>query len=251
MGCCSSNSASSKLKKQKEKLQTIEAQNQAIEGQMEQLNSPTPVDPKVANGSPELTNLKSTIDSRFNKLEKVIERMHSDFKFTNRDGIVDNLGDRNENMKDPNKSLSLDFKEEKAKHNINVDEFVWKDLLNETSMSLRRMSIHQENLQSNDEIFDENANKGTANLEQMRYFCSNENIIVNHNDIKMSMNTLRNFPPESAMRINSTYNSKRLETKEISKTLNANDILDDEQARRMYSEVRSAMIKPQKVAIST
>ena len=115
-------------------------------------------------------------------------------------------------------------------------------------MSVGQMSMHQDIPPSNEEIFDEKSNKGTANLEQMRYFCSNENIIVNHNDIKMSMNTLRNFPPDlkSSARINSTYNSKRLETKEIEKTLPANDILDDENARKMYSEVRSAMIKPQK-----
>lgn len=110
------------------------------------------------------------------------------------------------------------------------------------------MSIHQEAQQSQDEVFDENANKGTENLAQMRQFCSNENIIVNHNDIKMSLNTLRNLPPDlkSSARINSSMNSKRLETKEIEKTLPAHDLLDDENARRMYTEVRSAMVKPQR-----
>ncbi len=66
----------------------------------------------------ELTNLKGTIELRFNKLEKTVEKMHNEFKLKLFDGIVDNL-EEGEGGKNVNGSLSLDY--EKEKPNLKKD----------------------------------------------------------------------------------------------------------------------------------
>ena len=57
-----------------------------------------------------MTNLKTTIDLRFNKLEKTVENLHNDFKLKLFEGIIDNMKGENNQI---NESLDLDFAKEK------------------------------------------------------------------------------------------------------------------------------------------
>lgn len=81
----------------------------------------------------DITNLKSTIDSRFNKLERNVEKIHNDLRNKLFEGVVDNLGDRN-GQYHPNDSLSLNFEREVITKNNdyrkNSDEAPWKDVHN-------------------------------------------------------------------------------------------------------------------------
>lgn len=58
----------------------------------------------------DITNLKSTIDVRFGKLEKTVEKIHNEFRLKLFDGIDDN-GSKISNK--PDESLELDFGKEK------------------------------------------------------------------------------------------------------------------------------------------
>lgn len=58
----------------------------------------------------DLTNLKSTLDLRFTKLEKTVEKIHNDFKVKLFEGIDDD-GQENKNRKE---SLTLNFEKENA-----------------------------------------------------------------------------------------------------------------------------------------
>lgn len=64
-----------------------------------------------------MTNLKTTIDVRFNKLEKTVEKIHNEFKLKLLEGIVDNIDDKNNANQNPDKSLSLDFEKEVGRGN--------------------------------------------------------------------------------------------------------------------------------------
>ena len=79
-----------------------------------------------------MTNLKSTIDSRFNKLERNVEKIHNDLRNKLFEGVVDNLGDRNDQYR-PDNSLSLNFEREAITNNNNYrknsDDAPWKDVL--------------------------------------------------------------------------------------------------------------------------
>src|SRR5690349_6462520 len=60
----------------------------------------------------DITNLKTTIDARFSKLEKTVEKVHNEFRLKLFEGIADNInGDEASNK--PEESLDLDFGREK------------------------------------------------------------------------------------------------------------------------------------------
>jgi hypothetical protein len=61
-----------------------------------------------------LTNLKSTIDYRFNKLEKTVAKIHHEFKLKLFDGIVENIDGINDPKNQVNGSLTLDYGREKG-----------------------------------------------------------------------------------------------------------------------------------------
>ena len=64
----------------------------------------------------DLTNLKTTIDSRFSKLEKNVEKIHNEFKLKLFEGIIDNInGDEVNN--NPNESLDLNYAKETGQNN--------------------------------------------------------------------------------------------------------------------------------------
>ena len=79
----------------------------------------------------DLTNLKTTIDYRFNKLEKTVEKIHNELRVKLFEGVVDNLGEKKANN-NPNESLSLNFeKEPTGKMNGQIkktDDPNWKDV---------------------------------------------------------------------------------------------------------------------------
>jgi len=58
-----------------------------------------------------VTNLKTTIDTRFNKLEKTVEKIHNEFKVKLFEGITEKQNNGKENNS-RNKSLTLNFDKE-------------------------------------------------------------------------------------------------------------------------------------------
>ena len=79
----------------------------------------------------DLTNLKTTIDHRFGKIEETVQKMHTELKLKLFEGVVDNL-DRNTNN-NPNESLSLNFDKEnqqKGPYDKKEEEQTpWKDVI--------------------------------------------------------------------------------------------------------------------------
>lgn len=59
----------------------------------------------------DLTNLKSTLDVRFTKLEKTVEKIHNDFKVKLFEGIIEN-GDEGQENRNRRDSLTLNFEQE-------------------------------------------------------------------------------------------------------------------------------------------
>jgi hypothetical protein len=64
----------------------------------------------------DLTNLKTTIDSRFSKLEKNVEKIHNEFKLKLFEGIIDNINGE-EGNNNPNESLDLNYAKEAGQNN--------------------------------------------------------------------------------------------------------------------------------------
>lgn len=72
----------------------------------------------------DLTNLKTTIDHRFSKIEDAVQKMHTDLKLKLFEGVIDN-NDRNQNNK-RDESLSLNFDKENMQRG--GEDQPWKDV---------------------------------------------------------------------------------------------------------------------------
>jgi len=83
-------------------------------------------------------------------------------------------------------------------------------------------------------------------VEKMKYFRSNENIIVNHNDVKLNMqNSKRKKDGNKTLKPTSLQNSKKLE---IEKTPNGNQFFKNEhQNNKIKKEARNIMSQPLKI----
>jgi len=142
MGCSSSKDIKEIIKKQNEKIDNLVQINENLRHKINELPMNSHSDGKHANETADLTNLKTTIDSRFNKLERNVEKIHNDLRNKLFEGVVDNLGDRNDQYR-PNDSLSLNFEREAINKNNdyrkNSDDAAWKDLLNDTNTTANRI----------------------------------------------------------------------------------------------------------------
>jgi len=142
----------------------------------------------------DFTNLRSTIDSRFTRLEKTVEKIHNEFKLKMFDGFAEGAEPggnaspvqnqrRNFNRGNPNESLSLVLDKEvviiKAVENKQLDT-QWNDLLHDSNTTPVKIT---QNAVDDGFDFDENYPK-----IQLKKFDSNDNIL-NQNDIKIRINT--------------------------------------------------------------
>jgi len=94
MGCQSSKDVVSRIQEQDKKIDDLIQINKKLEQRLADMNNDIRNDGKPANDTHDLTNLKTTIDTRFNKLEKTVEKIHNEFKLKLLEGIVDNLDEK-------------------------------------------------------------------------------------------------------------------------------------------------------------
>jgi len=120
MGCQSSKDVVSRIQEQDKKIDDLIQINKKLEQRLADMNNDIRNDGKPANDTHDLTNLKTTIDTRFNKLEKTVEKIHNEFKLKLLEGIVDNLDEKQPGERNQDNSLSLNFeKENQGRGNAN------------------------------------------------------------------------------------------------------------------------------------
>ena len=123
-------------------------------------------------------------------------------------------------------------------------------LFSDSSLSVRRCSIQKLNTHKTDKtdktegVFDENLD--SRFYEKMQYFRSNENIIVNHNDIKMSVMNPKRVPSEiKTIYPTSPQSSKKFENMKTSNGGNQN--FKDGAFKKISKETKNTISKPVKI----
>ena len=160
MGCNSSKHVRSRIKEQvptqnvrllicqQAKIDELINKNQELEERLKKMQEDKAIEPQADNKVVEiypvirlimqqddLTGLKSTVDHRFTKLEKTMEKIHEDLKAKIFEGLAKNAGNVNEQQQQhQNGSLTLDFDQEYkklmlAKNSMQIMiNMPWKDV---------------------------------------------------------------------------------------------------------------------------
>jgi len=89
MGCGSSADVMKRIKEQEKKIDGLIEMSKNLEEKVNEINGNNPSENKNNNETNDVTNLKTTIDHRFTKLEKTVEKIHNEFKVKLFEGISD------------------------------------------------------------------------------------------------------------------------------------------------------------------
>jgi len=113
MGCSTSKDVVLQMEEQEKKVDNLLTITKELEQKLDgiQTNNGHEVKPHIDRAN-EVANLKLTIDGRFTKLEKNVDKLHTEFKLKLFEGITDNLDSGKENN-NQNESLDLDFAKER------------------------------------------------------------------------------------------------------------------------------------------
>jgi len=177
MGCGSSADVMKRIKEQEKKIDGLIEMSKNLEEKVNEINGNNPSENKNNNETNDVTNLKTTIDHRFTKLEKTVEKIHNEFKVKLFEGISDKPKNGKENNSRQH-SLTLNFDKEnpakgtpKPKKDGDVH---WNDLLHDSHMTPQRLTMDKFT------NFDENV--GSRNTHNK---IPSKNI-VDHNEIEMN-----------------------------------------------------------------
>jgi hypothetical protein len=155
MGCSSSHDQEvvTQIKDQQKRIDELIKKNEVLEKRLgEYPVSMSHLGKNTSENGSDLTILRTTIESRFNKLEKTVERIHNDFKTKIFEGLLENnveVGqaltphvtqlNNNQNL---NKSeangevtLSFDFEKEPKTNEVKPSPSPWNDLLHDSAIT--------------------------------------------------------------------------------------------------------------------
>jgi len=210
MGCSTSKDVMSRIKDQEKKIDDLITINQQLQSRLGEMHRH-----QLGNGSKngnetnsDLTSLRTTIDLRFTKLEKTVERIHNDFKSKMFDdnGIEIGQAPNTNNALKANEEISLSLELSK---DIRVNEIrpaahnEWNDLLHDETNNntpLKMPTVNQFSLRSEEKSANNKADM-MKNYEKV----NNEND-VDHEDIKMDIISPEKSDNHKAGSLN-TYNS--------------------------------------------
>jgi len=113
MGCSTSKDVVLQMEEQEKKVDNLLTITKELEQKLDgiQTNNGHEAKPQTDKAN-EVANLKLTIDSRFTKLEKNVDKLHTEFKLKLFEGIADHVDSRKGNN-NQNESLDLDFAKER------------------------------------------------------------------------------------------------------------------------------------------
>jgi len=244
MGCGSSKDVIMlRIKAQEKKIDDLIEINKNLELRLKELHQHALSHNKnPSDTGSDLTNLKTTIDVRFMKLEKTVEKIHNDFKVKMFDGFAEagehnskvagngkgNVANEPIQMNDNSLSLNLDKDAGKEK------AMEWNDLLHDSNPT--PLKLAGEGNMDDAGIFDETPGNDIGRM--MKKFENNENVL-NTNDVKINFNATGG----SQKVLTDTQTTTKEKSSNKGGPYKLEEILEDEKIKNVLSDVMNKGFK--------